>query len=438
MLRSQFLESKNKYQKGKLKNGMKYILNNNDYHNSISLIMYIRVGSKNENKNIIGGAHFLEHMLFKGSKKYNSNIKLNRRTDEICATHVNASTYKNMTNYYFKIPHQNISDGLELLDELVFNALLDNKEFIKEKDVVMEEINKVKDDSVDYCDDLIEYHLLSKTPLSHFILGSKKDIKEMKRSDMLKFYNEHYIYSNATISISGNLPKNILSLLEKSFKNKRASEKRVIEHIYNPLDIKLKEPKIVVVNRKREQICLAFSFPIFNIYNKKKYDLDILEHILYGNMTSRLWLALRDINPIVYGLKVYNYLYEEIGIFRIRLTFDAHKIEKTFEILSKELKKIKRELVGKRELDLVKNIIVKTLNMEADDNMELAEHYGDMLCLDEEIVNYKNLIQKYNAVSSKDIKNLCNEIMDFNNCLIIQIGEIKKDRITKLYNKYFL
>ena len=68
-------------------------------------------------------------------------------------------------------------------------------------------------------------------------------------------------------------------------------------------------------------VCLAFSFPIFNIYNKKRYDLDILEHILYGNMTSRLWLALRDVNPIVYGLKVYNYLYEEIGIFRIRLTF---------------------------------------------------------------------------------------------------------------------
>ena len=89
-------------------------------------------------------------------------------------------------------------------------------------------------------------------------------------------------------------------------------------------------------------------------------------------------------------------------------------------------------------IQTIQKVIVKTLNMEADDNMELAEHYGDMLCLDEEIVNYKNLIQKYNSVSSRDIKKLCNEIMDFNNCLIIQIGEIKKDRITKLYNKYFL
>ena len=438
MLRSQFLEAKNKYTKGELKNGMKYILNNNNYDNSVSIIIYVRVGSKNENEDIIGGAHFLEHMLFKGSKKYNTNIKINRRTDEICAINVNATTEKNFTNYYFKIPYQNIKEGLELLDELVFNALLNNQEFNKERYVVMEEINKVKDNSEEYCDDLIHYHLFSKTSLAHFIGGSKKDIKEMKRSNILKFYNKYYIYSNSTISISGNLPNNILQLLEKSFKNTRASEKRTIEHINKPLNIKLKKPKILVVNRKREQICLSFSFPIFNIYDDSKFNLKVLEKILYGNMTSRLWLALRDINPIVYGLRVYDYLYEEIGVFSIKLTFDAVKIENTFKILSNELRKIKNELVKKKELDLVKNIMIKKLNMGSESNMKIAQHYGDRLCLNEKIVSYKDLINKYNSVTSQDIKKLCNEILDFNNCLVVQLGNVKKDKITKLYQEYFL
>lgn len=438
MLRSQFLESKNKYTNGVLKNGMKYILNNNNYDNSVSIVIYVRVGSKNENKDIIGGAHFLEHMLFKGSKKYNTNIKINRKTDEICAVNVNAETEKNITNYYFKIPYQNIKEGLELLDELVFNALLNNNEFNKEKNVIIEEINKVKDNSEEYCDHLIEYYLFNKTPLSHFIVGSKKDIKEMKRINMLKFYNKYYIYSNSTISISGNLPKNILQLLEKSFKNTRASEKRVIEHIYKPLNIKLKKPKIVVVNRKREQICLAFSFSIFNVYNDSKFHLNVLEKILYGSMTSRLWMALREINPIVYGLSVYDYLYEECGVFRIRLTFDSSKIENTFKILSNELKRIKNELIKKKELDLIKNIMIKKLNMGSEDNMKIARHYGDILSLNEKIVSYKDLIKKYNSVTNRDIKKLCNEILDFNNCLVIQIGDVKKEIITKLYEKYFI
>ena len=260
----------------------------------------------------------------------------------------------------------------------------------------------------------------------------------MKRINMLKFYNKYYIYSNSTISISGNLPKNILQLLEKSFKNGRASDKRVIEHIYEPLNIKLKKPKIVVVNRKREQICLAFSFPIFNVYNESKYKLYVLEKILYGSMTSRLWMALREINPIVYGLSVYDYLYEECGVFRIRLTFDSSKIENTFQILSNELKRIKNELIKKKELDLIKNIMIKKLNMGSEDNMKIARHYGDALSLNEKVVSYKDLIKKYTSVNSSDIKKLCNEILDFNNCLVIQIGDVKKEIITKLYEKYFL
>ena len=90
------------------------------------------------------------------------------------------------------------------------------------------------------------------------------------------------------------------------------------------------------MNRKREQICLAFSFPIFNVYNDSKFHLNVLEKILYGSMTSRLWMALREINPIVYGLSVKDYLYEECGVFRIRLTFDSSKIENVLVELNKK------------------------------------------------------------------------------------------------------
>ena len=146
MLKKEYLDLKNKIVKGKLDNGLKYIINRNRFNKTCSLVLYIRVGSKHENEKEYGLAHFLEHMLFKGTKKYNTNLKFNERVDQLNG-YINAGTSKNYTNYHIKLPSKNINEGLDILNQMVFHSLIDKKELDKERHVVIEEINKGIDDS---------------------------------------------------------------------------------------------------------------------------------------------------------------------------------------------------------------------------------------------------------------------------------------------------
>lgn len=432
-MNNQFLNLKSKYHNGSLNNNMKYIYSINNNLKYVSLIIYIRVGSKYENKQEKGLAHFLEHMLFKSTKKYNTNIKINTRIDELSAS-INASTTYNYTNYYITLPSKFIKEGLELLNEMIFNPIFYNKEIEKEKNVVIEEINSTIDNSIEYCSDLIISELYNKYDITKEILGSKKNIKNINKKTLLNFYKKYYLYSNSCISLCGDLPKNIKSLLNKVFFKQDIINKTIfgIEEI----NLNLPKPKILCKFRKREQIIVGLGFPIFNLYDKRKNELDILTNLLYGNMTSRLWLVLREINPIVYGLNVYYQLLEELGIFVIKMSFEKNKLEESIKFLFKELKKLKNNLFPKKDFDRLKNIQLNDNIINNNDFLDIAEFYGEQFILDEKIETYNSLNNIYKKINEQDINRLCNEIFNFNNCILLQIGDINKSNIEKLFYKY--
>ena len=433
-----FLNSKSKFKQGILKNDMKYIYNINNFYKSVSIIIYIRVGSKHENKKEEGLAHFLEHMLFKGTKQFKNNLLINKRIDEINAS-INASTHYNFTNYYITLPSKYLLEGLELLNEIVYEALLDSKELEKEKNVVIEEINANKDNTIEYCSDLLMLNLYKQNNLGHFVLGNKKNIKSLTRNNLLKFYNKFYTHNNSCISISGDIPKNIVNILNKIFFNKTTlinNNLDINKLNIQKINIEFKKPKIICHFRKREQIVIGLAFPIFDLYDKRKHELDLLVNILYGSMTSKLWLALRDINPIVYGLHVDYTLLEEGGALMIRLSFEKKKLSDCFKYLFYELNKIKKQIVNNNDFIRLKNIELNNLAIYNNETFDIAEYYGEQLILEEPIESYNKIKKITNKINSKNIKRLCNEILNFENCLLIQIGDIPKNNLEKLFYKY--
>ena len=432
-----FLNLKSKYKKGILENDMKYIYSKNNYYKYISIIIFIRCGSKHESKDEEGLAHFLEHILFKGTKKYKTNLILNKRIDELSAQ-INASTTYNYTNYYITLPSKYLLEGLDLIKEIVFEALLNKEELEKEKKVVLEEINQTIDDSTDYCNDLIISELFKECKnnynIGHSILGNKKNINSLTRKKLLKFYNKYYKYNNSCVSITGDLPKNILKILNKTFCNINSDiNLNNLELKFNKSNIVLKKPKILSKMRKREQIVIGLGFPIFDLYDKRKNELDILVNILYGGMTSKLWLALREINPIVYGLNVSYELLEEGGIFVITLSFEKKKINDTIKYLLKELKDIKKNILNEKDFKRLKDMEINDLIIYNNETLEIADYYGTQLILEEEIESYKSLKNIYQKIHRTDIKRLCNEILDFNNCILLQVGDINNKNIKKLF-----
>ena len=433
MDKKKFLNLKNIYQKNELENGLKYICSPNKFHNTCSIVFLVRVGSRNEKPTEYGLAHYLEHMLFKGNRKYPHYQDLNKKIDSIHAQ-TNASTHKNYTMYYLKLPSSNFKEGLELLREMVFFSTLDSKELEKEKEVVIEEINKNYDDSLDYAHDMLETNLFGKHSLAHFILGTKNNIRKLNRKQLLGFYHKYYLVNNCCVSLGGNVPSNYHNIINEVLGKLKPKKIQ-----FNFIDFKslVEKPKIVCHPRKQEQISIVLGFPTMKENDMRKYVLDVISHILYGNMTSRLWLKLRDNNPIVYGLETYIELFEEGGYFSIDLSLSKKNLEKTIRILFEELTKLKNKLVGLAELNLVKKKMISDLEEEDDDNLDISTYYGEKYLLDLNLTTFSSCINIIRKITPKQVRDICRELFDFNKCTLIQVGNVSQSELVRLVKKYF-
>ena len=433
MDKKQFLNLKNKFQKNKLDNGLKVICSPNKFHNTCSIVFLVRVGSRNEKFIEYGLAHYLEHMLFKGNRTYPKYQDVNKIIDSLHAQ-TNAGTYKNYTMYYLKLPSKNFKAGLEILREMVFFSNLDTKELEKEKDVVIEEINKTYDESLEYAHDLLETQLFGKHPLAHFILGTKKHIRKLNRKQLMDFYQKYYVSNNSCVSLSGDIPNNYMKVIREVLGSLKSKPLNVS---FTDFESKLLKPHVLCHSRKQEQISLALCFPTIKETDDRKYVLDVISQLLYGNMTSRLWLKLRENNPIVYGLEVYVELFEEGGYFSIDLSLSKKNVENTVKILFEELTKLKKGIVNSKELNLVKKKMISDLEEEDDDNLDISSYYGEKYLLDIKLTTFKDTIQKIKKISAIDIQKLSQELFIFSQCVLIQVGNVGQKELEMLVTKYF-
>lgn len=418
---------KNNIKKGVLKNGIKYIINDNDTFSSCCILFYIRVGAIHENPKELGISHILEHMLFKGTQRHQTFMDLNKNFD-ILNCSVNAATSKHLTYIDMKLPYQNLNKGLELLEEMVFKSLILDEELKKEKKVVIEEFNRVDDNPSTKLEILTTQFNFQKHRLSNLILGTRDNIMGFSRDDIMKFYKKYYIPSNCTISIVGNLKKSIVTDLNKVFTIK---DKKTIKHQI----IKYENPRTDSFLYKKnmgKQNTISISFPIFNIMDVRKYYLDILIDILGGNMTSRLWVALREDNQLVYLFNVFYESYEDGGFFSINFTTSDGNVKKTIKTIMNILDKMKKIKISEDELKLTKKKAIMDIEINSEESCEIAEFYGEQVILEQEVKTYKDIADIYKKCNLNILQRLCQDIFIFEKMKIVILGNIDKQKFNKI------
>ena len=424
------LLKKNKVKNGVLKNGIRYVLNDNDTFSSCCIIFYIRVGSMHETPKEYGISHILEHMLFKGTQRFQTFMELNKNFD-ILNCSVNAATSKNITYVDMKLPYQNLEKGLELLEEMIFKSLFLEDELEKEKKVVIEEFNRVNDNMNTKLEILTTEFNFDKHRLSNLILGTRENVLNFTRKDILKFYRKYYVPTNCAISIVGNLNKNIITKLNKIFSQKSNIE---IEHQI----MKYENPKVDNFLYKKNigrQNYISISFPIFSILDIRKYYLDILIDILGGNMTSRLWVALREENQLVYLFNVFYEVYEDGGFFSINFTTSNNNVKKTIKTVLDILEKMKKIKISEDELKLTKRKAIMDIEINSEESCEIAEFYGEQIILEQEVKNYNDIKKIYEKCNLDILQALCKEIFIFDKMKIVMLGSLERDEFNKITNK---
>ncbi len=423
---------KNKIKQGVLDNDLCYVVNHNENFASCCIIFYIRVGTINEKDNELGISHLIEHMLFKGTQRYQTFMDLNKQFDKLNCS-VNAATSKNLTFIDMKLPYQNLNKGLELLNEMVFKSLMLEEELEKEKKVIIEEFNRTNDDPQTRLEILTTQFNFQKHRLSNIILGTRKNVKGFTRQQINKFYKKYYIPSNCCISIVGNTPKNITTKLNSIFKTR--SNKTIKHEI-----IKYENPKADKCLYKKYQGNLnniSISFPIFSILDNRKYYLDILIDILGGNMTSRLWVALREESQLVYAFNVFYECYEDGGFFSINFSCVDKNVMKTINKILDILEMFKKVKISKDELELTKKKAIMDIEISSEESCGIGEFYGEQVILGQDIKKYSDIQKMYQECDEDLLFRLSKEIFVMSKMKIVLLGKLERNKFDKICKKVF-
>jgi len=420
----------NKPIKKVLKNGMRIIVVPMKESPTVTTLVLVEAGSKYETKEINGISHFLEHMMFKGTKKRKS-LEISRELDAL-GSMSNAFTWHEYTGYYAKARNKNFNKIIDVISDIYLNSELPEKEIEKERGVINAEIDMYEDLPQKNVHMLLEKLMYGDQTAGWSILGTKENIKKIKREDFIKYRKKHYVAKKTAVVVTGNInPRNILKEIEGRFSqintHRGEGKKKTIE--------KQNRPRLLIREKKTEQLHLAFGFRAFDDKNKKLPVVKLLATILGNGMSSRLFEKLREEMGVAYYVHSYNYSQSDIGNFRIFAGVDPKRIEEVLKMIISELKKIKNEIVSEKEIKKAKEYLIGNMNMGLESSDSVAEWYGEQEIMHLKLETPEEETNKIKKVTAENIKNIANEIFLNNKMNLAIIGPIKKNKNLLKYMK---
>lgn len=394
------------YSTYKLKNGIKLIhLNSNSPVSHCGI--FINVGSRDENDNEQGMAHFLEHVLFKGTKKRKAYHIISSLED--VGGELDAYTTKEKTVIYATFLDKYFSKAFDIISDIVFESNFPEKELEKEKDVILDEINSYLDSPADNIFEEFEKFVYDNHPLGRSILGTETSVKSITKDNLYKFYKKNYTGNKIVLCTIGNIEFNkvkdlFIKYFEKNTQTKTKSTRKPFEN-YSPF-YKIEKKNL------HQAHCIIGNLA-YDISHKKRLGLILLNNIIAsGNMNSRLNLLLREKYGYVYNVESsYNY-YNDSGLFYIYFATDKENLNKVYDLTLKELESLKTKKLGIQQLKKAKNQLIGQIAIAADNNLNQMFSYGKSFLLFNKIDSLESVYSKIENISDQDLVDIANEIFD--------------------------
>jgi len=412
------------YQKSKLKNGVRIILAPMKSTKTVTVLVMIGTGSKNENSKNRGISHFLEHMFFKGTEKRPSKLAISKELDKIGGAY-NAFTGKEYTGFYAKVGSQHCDVALDIISDMLLNSKFSVKDIEKEKGTVIEELNMYLDSPSMHIPDLFENLLYANQPLGYDEIGNRKTIMSVKRKDFLDYYKKHYLNNNIIITIAGNFNKqNIKDNVKKYFKS--ANKNKTIQQA-KTFD-KQNKPRILLEYKKTDQTHLCLGVRGYNTNHKDKYILAVLSVILGGNMSSRLFISVRERNGLAYYIYTSATDYKDVGYFVAQSGVNNKKCLEAIKIILDEFKKVKTEKISAEEIKRAKDYLKGRTNIALESSDAVASFVANQEMDTGKILTPEEKFAKINAVTADDLQRVANNIFVNHKLNLALIGPFRNKK----------
>ena len=394
------------YIERKLNNGIRIVAEEIKYVNSVSLGIWVKVGSRYEDVNNNGVSHFIEHMLFKGTKKRTSK-EIANSIDKI-GGQLNAFTAKECTCFYAKVLDTHFDIALDILADMFFNSAFSETEIEKEKGVVLEEISMYEDSPEDLVHDIFTQSVWAENPLGMPILGTEDTLKELKRKDIIDYFDINYTPENIVVSVVGNFKeKYILDEIEKFFSDYKPAK----------IDRKIIDKPAFVPNHKHkkkdtEQAHLCMGFNGIELGNKYTYPLLVMNNIFGGAMSSRLFQKIREEKGLAYSVFSYPSSYTDCGILSIYAGMKPNQLDFVIDLINEEIREIKKKGITENELYDSKEQIKGSyiLGLESTSGRMISIGKSELLL--DRIYSPKEITEFIDAVTMNDINHVIDVIFN--------------------------
>lgn len=397
-----------------LSNGLTVILDTIPDASYAMIGIACKAGSINENQDEHGISHFIEHMLFKGSKN-RSAFDIVKEIDELGAS-INAGTGYDATIYYVKCLSENLISALDILTDMIENPLFDPAAIENERRVIIEEINMYADDPESVSIDRLSEIVFNNSQYSHYISGKIEDVKSITPEQIRKYYKEHYTVSNLVVSIAGLFDEDeVLNFLDSRFKN-LAHEPRQDKL----LPVKY-EPRRETIIKDTKQSHIDMGIPSYTALDEERYKIKLISYILGGGMTSRLFQNLRESKGLCYSISSTLYIYTYAGYFVISSGVPIDRTEEAIDAISQELKRLKDEPIGLDELDRAK-IQYKSMLIYDSETVKSHMMYNISSYIKfNKIIDTNDTIRKISDINIDEIECIKTELTNFSNYSLVNV-----------------
>lgn len=405
-------------QKTTLANGLRVVTQNLENTKSVTVLILVGAGSRYEVPEINGISHFVEHMFFKGAKKYKNTKEVSEAIDGVGGD-FNAFTGKEYAGYYVKVADQHTDLALDVLSDMLLHAKFDPVEIDKERGVIIEEYNMYQDTPMYQIGWDFERLVYGNQPMGWDQVGTKEVINGVKQDQFLDYLHKLYTPDNTVIAVAGHLQHDdIVKKIEKLFEFRKA--KKAFE--FKPVQKNSETDRIYVRNKKTEQAHVLLGFPGYDEMNPKHFAARVLGVILGGNMSSRMFLNVREQQGLAYSINTSTDDYTDSGTFSTNAGVSLAGIDKAITAIIDEYKKVMDEPVSETELKKAKEFLKGKMVLRLEDSEEYAHLLGKFELLYNKGRTPDEIIAMVEAVKTADLTAVARELFREDQMYLAVIG----------------
>ncbi len=416
-----------------LNNKLKIVTNQLKARDSIAVGIGLKVGGRNEPESISGISHFIEHLVFKGTKKRSAkNIK---EEVEGRGGVLNGYTSEDTTYFFIKIIKKHFDYALEILADMVQNPLFSITDIERERTVILEEIKMYMDMPMHYAHDLINTLLWPNHALGRFVSGTIGSVAKISRNDIKKYHKKFYKPNNILVTVCGDIEHGVIV---ESVQRHLGNSKSINSALNIKANSRQSRPRFLFHEKKTEQTNLVMGMHSVSKTDPRRYALSLLHIILGANMSSRLYDEVREKRGLAYEIRTGLSTYEDTGSFTVSAGVENNKVERTLSVILNELSKIKKKGISKNELRRAKEYFINQLSFALEDTLEHMLWMGDKAMYFKEIPDMDKIKQKIKDIDAGDILDISRQIFKESNLSLVIIGPTEERLQNRIRSNFSL